>query len=630
MTIHVKSVTEQVWSNIITYPDQAAALIPNEGPAELVLSTMPVAGAFSVINVRPDVLAVSWREYGHMVAEATLFLKGRQVKRGDRLAILGWDSLEWMVVNRAAQCLGAVIVPIYPNTNQDQVAHILNDSGASLIVCESARMLAEKVNAEQFPDDKLGKALFADVLAGVGDYTGKTRKPGQRRQPLTFRPEAIAEFERLVAAYTTDGGEHAFAYDDVSSLIYTSGSTSLPKGAMLTHKNVAAACALLRNLGFDFSIDNEDIMLHYLPFGHVYGKVDGVEICECFGVTSCFCTPETMKEALRLYRPTLLLGVPRVWNRIKAEIERKATGNGLTARVLRWALNQKQPGFKQNIARSLVFPKIRKEMGTDRVRLTLSGSASIPMETVEFFNLIGLALREGYGLTETCGGFAASTLADYKYNSLGKPGPGAEIRLEKREQDTEPNTGVLWVRGDFVFAGYWRRPEKNAEVFDADGWFNTSDIVHLDADGFLWYRGRASRQKKLDTGKFYSEETIQVALEANPLIEAAVPTGEGKPFVGALIFLEPAAARKLAGAPPAGVDPAEFYARNTAVFAAVANAVAQANKGLQSWETVKQWAIVPVQPTVDNGLLTPTLKIRSEEALKRYAPIVDSLYARKR
>jgi long-chain acyl-CoA synthetase len=189
------------------------------------------------------------------------------------------------------------------------------------------------------------------------------------------------------------------------------------------------------------------------------------------------------------------------------------------------------------------------------------------------------------------------------------------------------------VKGDFLFVGYWNNEKKTAEAF-VDGWFNTGDIVWKDADDFFWFRGRASRQKKLDTGEFYSEESIQAVLEKFDLIQAAVPTGEGYGSIGAIIFVDGAHAKKIAGAAPAGVNAGEFYAKNDAVRAAVAKLVEEANKALEAdptakkYERVRSWEIAPVEASVDNGLLTPTLKIRNEEVLKRFTDLTKAMYAK--
>ncbi|HEY9774437.1 MAG TPA: AMP-binding protein [Planktothrix sp.] len=641
-----KTVNERVWQHIEDMSESPAFLVKNQGGVQQVVSALPAAGRPVVLNTREKTREVSWKIYGHMVAELSLFLQQSNIKPGDRVAILGWDSYQWMVLNRAIKCLGGIVVPLYPNTTPEQDAHIINDSTPKLLFAEDAG-LAKKILPElctAAPD--LRVVLYADAFKNVPDVSGKNilsdiHVAGKRfldkapsDGPEEFSTAAKAEFERLKTLYTT-GADPGFASSSPSTLIYTSGSTSLPKGAIHTHESIAASCQLLLDLGFDFN--PSDILLHYLPFAHIYGLANGVEMCEWVGVISAFSMPTELKETLPLYEPTALLGVPRVWNRMRVEVEKQTTAAGFQGKMLRWAFKQKK-GLGHLFANILVFRKIRKKLGMNKVRLIMSGSAAIPMDTVEFFNQIGISLREGYGLTETCGGITASTLVNFKYNSLGKPAPGVEWKIVPREGGVdadEPKKGKLYVKGKFLFCGYWNNEKKTKEAF-VDGWFDTGDIVSQDEDGYLWYRGRAGRQKKLDTGEFYGEELIQTAMENFDLVQAAVPTGEGYPSVGALFFLDAATAKKIAGPAPAGVALHEYLAKSDKVREALKQVVTEANAALlaggqaKKWEQVRSWEIIPLEATVDNGLLTPSLKIKNEEVLKRYADMVKAMYAKNR
>jgi long-chain acyl-CoA synthetase len=601
MSKNMKTVTEHVWSRICAEPTKLAMRVTIQKPTE----------------AKPRVVGITWHEYGLMVAQAALFLRQAGMKKGERVAMIGDCTPEWAVINRAIQSLGGIIVGIYGDSTPDQVAHILKDSGASLLLIENNE---DWGRLSAGVDILLKPHSFAQVLPHVAD-----------------RKEIDKEFWRLRLTYDQKllnfgiDAESPVQLDDVCSLIYTSGSTGTPKGVVLTHRTLAASCESLARRGFNF--DSRDTFLHYLTFVHVYGWANGLEIAERFGTISCFCTKEGLKEALALYKPTVMLGVPRVWNRFKKGIETQIQNKpGLQGKIARWALAGEKKGFRQLIAELLVFSKIRRKLGAQRLRILLSGSAAIPVETVKFFNAIGLTLREGYGLTETCGGICANTLDDNKFGSLGKPIDGVEIKIVPDPDFPDANTGVLWVRGDCVFKGYWNMPEKNKEVFDQENWFNTGDIVYQDEDGFLWYRGRKSRNKKLDTGKFYSEEKIQAAIDGSSIVSAVVPTGEGRAFVGALIFIDPEAAKELVGQNqlPEPGNELLFYARHPAVRHAVAEAVARANNSLQPWERVKHWEIVPVVPTVKNGLLTNTQKIRIEAAKMRFLPQIEEIHSRTR
>ena len=261
----------------------------------------------------------------------------------------------------------------------------------------------------------------------------------------------------------------------------------MPKGAILTNRNISAACDLLATLGFGFGPG--DINLHYLPFAHIYGKAVGMELAEYMAITSAFALPTDLQTAVPLYRPTVLFGVPRVWNRYRAEIERQAGERGFKAGLLRWGISRKEGTIGRWLSKKFILPSIRKKLGMDLTRVLVTGSAAIPPETTAFFLMLGLELREGYGATETTGGIFANSLTDYKFGSLGKPGIGVEARIEVREGiDTAPNTGTYSTcAATLIFAGYWNLPAKTAEVLDADGWYNTGDIVQIDTDGFAWF-----------------------------------------------------------------------------------------------------------------------------------------------
>ncbi|HMO20234.1 MAG TPA: AMP-binding protein, partial [Candidatus Melainabacteria bacterium] len=275
---------------------------------------------------------------------------------------------------------------------------------------------------------------------------------------------------------------------------------------------------------------------------------------------------------------------------------------GLKARIRDWALKQKAPGFKRWVADLLVFRKIRAGLG-GRVRLLLSGGAAIAEDILTFFELAGFSLRQGYGLTETAGAASVNTLDNNKVGSVGKVLDCVEVRIEPIE-GVEGKSGIIWLKGATVTPGYWNLPEDNAKSFK-EGWFNTGDIGFVDEDGYLWI----------------------------PLIEFVVPVGDARPFIGALFFLSREVAHKIltgAGeAVPAGAD-AAFYANHPLIQAKVAEAVTEANKEFERWETIKQYTIVPVEATVDNGLMTTKRTIKTEQVMGRYNDLVEELYTRKR
>lgn len=649
----ITSVTQALWRRIALTPWATAELEKIEGHTQYDPRETMTRGAGRVAytnkeTLRPGTVSWTWQELGLAIAEGVLFLEAEGVKSGDRVAVNSWNCLQFKVMKYAIHSIGAIEVPLPINAKPDELCFVINHSAPKLIVCDTDKS-AQLINGELLDAelrDNLVGALFSDVFQHVPSIAGKKDAPN----PCQFREEAFTRYQALVDQFTTLGAVLPYQKDDISTLIYTSGSTSKPKGAMISHDNIAGSCELLVGLGFDFG--PQDINMHWLPPYHSYCNLNGIELASFLGVVSCFSNPPTLPQDLPLYRPTAFLGVPRIWNRMKGQILKEWKAHKLAA----WAfeLNDVNPNVRRSALRRFVDitfaaavrasatrfirRKTLKKMGMDFVKIMMSGSAALERSTANFFLSLTLEMREGYGLTETCGGIFGNTLTHFRVGSLGRPGPGIEAKLVRRVDETgafvDPEgSGVLWVRGRPVFKGYWNDPEKTAEVFDKDGFFCTGDVVRRDEDGFYWYIGRSGRQKKLDTGEFYSEDTIATGLERNEIVQAAVPTGLGKPCIGALIFIDKLVAARIAGSAPAGVDALEYYAQNEKVLAAVAEAVKTTNKGLDEnpdakpYERVRKWAIVPFEATIDNGLLTPIGKIKMEAALKRFEAQVDALYA---
>ena len=261
--------------------------------------------------------------------------------------------------------------------------------------------------------------------------------------------------------------------------------------------------------------------------------------------------------------------------------------------------------------------------------MMLSGGAPIAPDILNFFELVGFNLRQGYGLTETSGGIAVNTVDDNRVGSVGRLIDSVEARIVP-EFDDDSGSGVIWLRGKPVTPGYWGLPEENEKTFDGD-WFNTGDLGRFDEDGYLYITGRKKRLLKTDGGKYVAPEKVEGAFDGlEELVQYVVPVGDGKPFIGALIFLNQERARALTTDRPSGLEEADFFSRHPELLKVVTDTVERANGTLERWETIKQFSIVPVEATVDNGLLTNKLSIRTEEVLKRYGEMVEELYTRQK
>ncbi len=653
------SLVRRFWSHVFENPTGIAVFVKNESRKQSDVLVVPAAhiGMTTVTVKKPPHLALTWRQVGLLVCELMLKLKDEGLEKGQAAAILSWNCPEWVWTDMAVASLGAFSVPIYPNSTSDQVNFILKDSGAKILLGDADDQTT-KVDKATTGTKTL---LFSQGLASAPDYNGRHRPlstPINKPNVLKFRKEVHDELARIKAEFdrTAKKGETGFLginADDIFTLIYTSGSTGVPKGVPLLHSTISAACAALLRHGFDFT--TRDIYLSYLPLAHVYERVNGTSLCLWVGVPSAFCRVDEMVDVVKQIKPTVILGVPAVWRKIKDKAETELNSKtGVAGALVKWALGQGHTaGWRRSIADYLVFRKVRAALG-GRVRIMLSGGAPIARDILAFFDLISVPgkefmLRQGYGLTETAGGIAVNTITNNVEGSVGKFTDAVECFILPVSEDTdvvkrasemlpqsgealngtkavnEHKTGLIFLRGDAVTPGYWNLPEENAKQF-INGWFNTGDLGYLDKDGFLWITGRRKRLLKTDGGKYVAPEKLENSFAGlDTLVQYVVPIGDGKPFIGALLFLNQERAKAVAGK----TGDAAFYASDPKVLARVAEIVQMANGTLEPHETIKQFTIVPVEAIVGD-LLTNKLSIRTELIVERFAHLIEEIYTRKR
>ena len=424
------------------------------------------------------------------------------VRKGERVAILSENRPEWTIADFAALSLGAVTVPIYSTQTAEQTAFILNDSGARVIVVSTQNQL-EKVLAvqSQTPVEQIV------VMDGVETAHAVHMQRLMLQGPADFDPEF-------------DARARSIQPDDLATIIYTSGTTGTPKGAMLTHGNLASniACSLD---GFGLG-NKQEVSVSFLPLSHVTARhVDFALMYR--GVTLAYCPNLThLPQALGEVGPDIFVGVPRVYEKIRQQVIVKAAGFPKNA-IYRWALSvgrahrteilaRVQPGaLAWKIANRLIFSKVRAGMG-GKAEEFISGGAPLGKELAEWYADIGIAIHEGYGLTETSPVIAVNHPRAHKLGTVGKPLANVEVRIAE--------DGEVLVRGPSVFKGYWNRPEETQTAF-VDGWFKTGDIGDLDSDGFLSITDRKKDLIKTSGGKFIAPQPIENSLKLNPLIGVA-------------------------------------------------------------------------------------------------------------
>lgn len=625
MKNYSETLLRRVWSRVFSVSERRAVVLKGNSSAQTGVPGFPRISEDNLVQI-------DWRGYGAGVAAIMSFLRKQGFKKGDRAAILGWNCPEWVWADLAIQSLGGVTIPIYPNSSPEQVNYLLQDSGAKFLFSNENEQLkkctaARPVHFNEIPsvmDPSLGRSYRNFVDFFVNEYNPGALDGGREALKWQGVMEELAFVKTELAK--TDGDFLGNADEDLATIIYTSGSTGAPKGGCLTHGNISAACAAMVKHGFKQDVA-KDRYLSYLPMAHVYERCDGIYMALWEGVEVAFCRVDEVGEALKLYRPSIMLGVPAVWRKMKDKITGKLdAATGIKKWLIGWALTATKPGLKRWLADLLVFGKIRSELG-GQLRIMLSGGAPISPDVIQFFELVGLELLQGYGLTETSGGISAERPtgtpgAEGKCRRVGSVGQvvdGSTIKLVDDE---------IWIHGPLVFQGYWKMPEESAKSLTADGWFRTGDLGRFDDDGFLYITGRKKRLLKTEGGKYVAPEKIEKIFETEPIVHYVVPVGDGQKFISALIFVNLLVAKdKVPGTASAGEDVAAWLAKQPALVEMVKNAVASVNGRLEQWETIKKYEVLPVEASVANGLLTPTLKIRTEEVLKRYKATIDAFYA---
>jgi long-chain acyl-CoA synthetase len=534
------------------------------------------------------------------------------VQKGDRIALISENRWEWPVTDFATLAIGAADVPIYPTLTGEQIAALMRDAGCKIAVV-SNRQHFDKLNAvrEQTPLERIlimdcgalpeGAIAFSSVLEGA-DARGSERDP---------------VFDALARAVEPK---------DLATLIYTSGTTGEPKGVALTHANIAAnqSCASL-----DFHFDPTDALISFLPLSHVTARALDY-VMYSYGVQVAYCSKfDKLPEAMREIRPTVFVGVPRVFEKIRQEAERRAGLSPVKKRMLAWAVGvgsthceavyagRRPSSLMWKLADKLVYSQVREAFG-GRVRVFVSGGAPLGIDTGKWFASVGIALWEGYGLTEASPLIALDTPLSQRLGTVGRVLPNVECKFA--------DDGELLVRGPSIFAGYWEKPEVNAECFDQEGWFHTGDIGHLDEEGFLTITDRKKELLKTSGGKLVAPCPIENKLKTSILVAQVALVGDKHKFVSVLISPNFAAleewARKCAIEAKSRVE----LVADSRVIALYGELVRQVNGSLANFETMKRFRVVPDEWSVETGELTPSMKLMRRVITERYAAAIDELY----
>ncbi|MGZ4200466.1 MAG: AMP-dependent synthetase/ligase [Thermoleophilaceae bacterium] len=524
---------------------------------------------------------ISYPQLGLTAAEIAKGLMALGIERGDRVSILSNTRPEWTLADLGTLSAGATVAPIYHTNSPEECQYVLAHSEARLVFCEDDGQLA-KVEAVR---DRCPALEYVVSFEGSADWAMSLEELRQLGRSLD--EEALED--RIVSV----------SPDDVATLVYTSGTTGPPKGCMLTHANFISTMEMyLRRIKFD---DTHTVFM-FLPLAHSLARVTQMVSLDV-GATIAFWErdPKKLLENLAEVKPTHFPSVPRVFEKIFTAAQAgMEDASPIKRAVIRWALG---PGRRTKLADKIVHTKVRALFG-GQLQLALTGAAPIAKDVLEFFDACGIPVLEGYGMTESC---AASTLnaeGEQRFGTVGRPLPGTEVRLAA--------DGEILMYGPNVFAGYYKDPEATALTLDDDGWLRTGDLGQLDDAGFVSITGRKKDIIITSSGKNITPVNIENTLKENRWISEAVVYGDRRPYLVALIWLDPDELHAL----PVERRQAE-----------IEKAVEAANSRFARIEQVKRFVIVPGELSQAGGELTPTLKVKRSVVYDKYADIIDSLYA---
>jgi len=537
-------------------------------------------------------------------------LRGWGIGRGERVAILSENRVEWTIADFASLLLGAVMVPVYSTLTAEQTAYILQDSGARVIFVSTETQLQKVLSIRE--QTAVEKIVVMDAVASAGVVQLQELAPENCQGTVQPDP-ALAE------------SAGAIGPDDLATIIYTSGTTGTPKGVMLTHGNMASnlSCSLM-----DFPARADDVSISFLPLSHVTAR--HVDFAMLYRGTTLahLASVNQLPRALLEIKPTFFVAVPRVYEKIHFQTEQKALGFP-RSELYRWALSVGQENRAEvlagrtptsrtwKLADRLLYSKVRAGLG-GRVEIFISGGAPLGRELAEWYASIGILIHEGYGLTETSPVIAVNTPQAHKLGTVGKLLPNIEARIAE--------DGEVLVRGPSVFKQYWNKPKETQEAF-VDGWFKTGDIGHIDEDGFLSITDRKKDLIKTSGGKFIAPQPIENSFKHNALVAEAVVLGEKRKFPSVLISPNFPLLEEWARGHELAFASRQELVAHPEVRALYEGIVEEVNRNLARFEKLKRVLLVADEFSAENGTLTASMKLRRRVVEERYLAQIEEMYA---
>jgi len=555
---------------------------------------------------------MTYAEFGAKVDAARAALASLGATKGDRVATISDNRIEWAIGAYGTYGLGAAWVPMYEKQHPSEWHFILSDCEARIVFVGTDAVRAKLHDLRA--DLAIHHVIVMEGPAGEGAIT----------------------FDEFLGLGDTPP-DLVPGPDDLAGLIYTSGTTGRPKGVMLSHRNIASNVNALNEV---FPLEQDDRSASFLPWAHSFGQTVELHTLMSQGASTGLTTAGDLMRDLPEIRPTILVSVPLVFNRIYDALQKRMEAEGgVTKSIFDAAMKNEEARrrlreqgkttrwveMKHAVFDKLVFAKVRAGFG-GRMKYAFSGGAAISQEVARFIDSLGILVYEGYGLTETSPVVTANTREARKIGSVGRPLPGVRVDIDT-DATGDPDVGEIIVHGPNVMMGYYGLPEENAKVFTDDGGFRTGDLGHLDEEGFLFIRGRIKEQYKLENGKYVVPSPIEEQLVLSGFISQVMVYGEQKPYNVAVIVPDSVALRKWAEAEGIPEEDMSRLLELPSVRELFEAEIAKASRKIKGYERVRKFVLVPEEWTPENGFLTPSLKVKRRSVLKAFGDRIEQLYA---
>ena len=581
----------------------------------------PDQGAIHRMNRSGEWDATTWKQYWERVRKVGRGLMALGVRPGDSVSLVAKNTPEWVICQHGITAAGGIPCPIYTTNLPPQVAYIVDHSESNIVILDEAAQL-DKIRQAQSE----GQAKVDHIIT-INDL-------GTNDSDIITLAALEAKGEAETPEADLDARLDAVTPKDVALRVYTSGTTGVPKGAELSHEGIRAVCSGVMEASNHVFEQGPQRGVSYLPLCHAAEQIFTNFLGLTVGVQYYFCPElDQLKDHLVKARPTFLLGVPRVWEKFEAALRAQlGQATGVKKSLAQWALateqnatlkeietGRPQNGISRKMARRLVVEKIQKALGIDQVTFAISGAAPISESTLRFFTSIGIVIHEGFGMTETTGVATSQPPGQPRFGTVGKPIPGVEARVS--------DEGELLLRGLNMVRSYHKLPEKSSELYEGD-WMRTGDMAIIDADGFVKITGRVKDLLITAGGKNVGPGEMEGHLLGIPGIGQAVAVGDRKPYITALLVLEPETLPSLLSA--AGITESltpEQAAKDSRVRDYLRTQVdEQCNAKVARYQQIKYFEVLPTPFSVETGELTPTMKIKRNVVTEKYAAIIEGLY----